>query len=380
MRRAGRQHGHGVVLMVLLATTAIAVFSAATVASLDHGADVVAWQRVGADYRVASAFRQLPDGLDESTIPGVLGSARAYRGTASIDADLTANDLLVLDAPAYSALVRGTPADPQLPAELVELQPASLPVILSTLTATRARITSVGEAFELRIRNQRIPAHVAEIRDVFPSLPANGAFVVASGDQVAALGGSLLLPPTDAFIAAPDGARDALLAALSSLGVSVQLQDRAETASSLRDRPVNRAVATVILGAAGVAGVYAALALVASLALTGSARSIEVAHLRMLGLTRREATLLLVLEYAPVLGLALLVGAAVGLGLFAVLGGSLGLDVLLSASIAIPLALQPVSLALAVGGIVAITALSVGLAGLLQGAASAQGAVRRGIE
>ena len=50
---------------------------------------LVAWQQVGADYRISTGFRQLPAGIEASTLPGSTGLATAYRGTASIGADLT---------------------------------------------------------------------------------------------------------------------------------------------------------------------------------------------------------------------------------------------------------------------------------------------------
>ncbi len=194
------------------------------------------------------------------------------------------------------------------------------------------------------------------------------------------MGAAPILRPTDLFLSAPPSAREALLATLSPLGPGVQLQSRADEAAALRDQPVNRAVVIVVLAAAAIAAAYAALALVVGLALAGSARSIEVAHLRMLGLARRDATALIILEHGPVVGLALLAGAALGLGLFSVLGSALGLGALLETSLEIPLSIEPGPLALAVLATVATAGLAIGIASLLQGRAAAVEAIRRGIE
>ncbi len=216
MRRAARQGGGGAATVVLLASVAISVFGAATVLSLNRGADLVAWQTVGADYRLSSLFGTLPDGLDSSPLPGVTARAAAYRGKANVATDLGAYDLLAIDAGAYAALVRGTPADPELPPEMLEPRPATLPVILSTVVAARTGVHAVGQDFVLWIKSLPIPAHVAAIRDAFPSLPIGGTFVVISRDQAASGPAALALKSTDLFLAAPDDARAGLLGTLAA--------------------------------------------------------------------------------------------------------------------------------------------------------------------
>ncbi len=380
MRRAGRQGSLGPVLVVLLASSAITIFSTAMVLSLSRGADLVAWQTVGADFRVSGSFGQLPDGFDAAALPGVTASAAAYRGRASVATYLGSYDLLAVDAPAYAALADSTPADPALPPEMLEAKPTTLPVILSSVAAARTGVSRPGQAFDLYVQSERIPAHLVAIRDTFPTMSAGNGFMVISWSQVTAMGASPTLRPTDFFLSAPPSAREALLATLSPLGPGVQLQSRADEAAALRDQPVNRAVVIVVLAAAAIAAAYAALALLVGLALAGSARSIEVAHLRMLGLARRDATALIALEHGPVIGLALLAGGALGLGLFTVLGSALGLGALLGTSLEIPLSVEPGPLALVVLATVAVAGLAIGIASLLQGRAAAAEAIRRGIE
>jgi putative ABC transport system permease protein len=380
MRRASRQNGSGAVMAVLLASAAITAFTAATVLSLDHGADVVAWQDVGADYHVTIGYGSLPEDFDPSALPGVEASAVAFRGTANVATDLGAYDLLAIEAPAYAALVRGTPADRSLPAEMLDPDPDTVPVILSSVVAARAGVQEVGQKLDVRVRSRRIPAHVAAIRDAFPSLPVGGTFVVISRSHLLALDPTLDLQPTDVYMAVSPAARDALLGTLSHLGPAVQVASRAEETATLRDQPVNRTVAIVVLAAAVAGAFYAVLALVAGLALAGSARSNEVAHLRMLGLAPREGTALVALEFGPVVGLALLAGTILGVGLFEAIRGALGLGRLLGSPLDIPLAIAPGPFAVIVLATGAITGAAIALAGALQGRAAPVGAVRRGIE
>lgn len=125
---------------------------------------------------------------------------------------------------------------------------------------------------------------------------------------------------------------------------------------------------------------YAALAVWAALALAGAARAIEVAHLRALGLNRREAIGLVVVEHGPIVFVAFVAGAALGVGLFAVLRDGLGLASLVGAPIVVDVGIDPLLLGLVLLAIVTIVALGIGLAAALQRNAAPVAAVRRGFE
>ncbi|HEX2193993.1 MAG TPA: hypothetical protein VHK63_03415, partial [Candidatus Limnocylindria bacterium] len=73
---------------------------------------------------------------------------------------------------------------------------------------------------------------------------------------------------------------------------------------AFRTSPVVAAVSAGVAAAAIVAAAYAALAVASSLILAGSARAGETAHLRTLGLTRRQTVGLLVTEHGPTVALA----------------------------------------------------------------------------
>ena len=63
-------------VLVLFASTAITTFAAVNLETLDHGADVVAWQQTGADYHLRSTLGSLPPGLVAGRLPAVTGRAR----------------------------------------------------------------------------------------------------------------------------------------------------------------------------------------------------------------------------------------------------------------------------------------------------------------
>ncbi len=380
MRRAARQGGSTAVVLVLFACTAITTFAAVTVQTLDQGADVVAWQQTGADDHLLSTLGSLPPVLVNGPLPGVTARAPAVRGTAGVATDLGGYDLLAVAMPAYVPLVAGTPGDPGVPAELLEPDPASLPVVLSPALAGRTGVTRIGQPFRLMFQNHPISAHLAGLRDWWPTLQPNGTFIVVSLDQLTGFIPVGLPAPTDEFLAVPAGGGDALLATLAPSGPGVTLVSRTDVAAAIRDRPVNRAVEIVMLGAVLVGTAYAVLALIVGLVLAGSARLNEVGHLRMLGLGRRDPIALLALEYGPVLGATLVVAAGLGIGLFVLLESTLGLGVLLGSPLEIPLALDPAVLLLVLGAGLGLIAISIALASLLGSRGVAASAIREGIE
>ena len=129
-----------------------------------------------------------------------------------------------------------------------------------------------------------------------------------------------------------------------------------------------------------VSAAYAAIAVAASLALAGASRALETAHLRTLGLTRREAAGLGLSEHGPTVLVAFAAGVALGLGLFVFLEGGLGLAAIIGSARTIPLQVELGQLALLLAGIVIIMVVGIGLSVVLGARATPAAAVRRGIE
>ena len=100
---------------MLLATAAVGAFSLATLAHLDRADEAVAWQEVGAPFRLVEGVGRLPHDFDPATLPRVGAVAGAYRTTLT-DAGSNGVELLALDGSDYRTVVSGTPADGPLPA------------------------------------------------------------------------------------------------------------------------------------------------------------------------------------------------------------------------------------------------------------------------
>ena len=182
------------------------------------------------------------------------------------------------------------------------------------------------------------------------------------------------------LLRAPDDRAAELRTAVAGIAPGTTLHSRAERTNVLRGSPVATAVRTGIAAAAVVSAIYAALAVAAALALTGLSRAVEVAHLRTLGLSRRQALYLIAMEHGPTVIAAFAIGVGLGLALFIGLRPGLGLAALVGSTLEVPLAVEPVQLLLVLLGIVGIVVFGMAVGAALQRAAVPATAVRRGFE
>jgi putative ABC transport system permease protein len=368
---------------VLLATATIGTFSAATLVHLDRAAEAVAWQQVGAPYRI-SGNGPLPLTFDPSTVRGVEASA----GSTSIASVLASRylplTLVALDAADYESVVGGTPGDARLPAEMLAptIAPGQpIPTIVSPQLTAGSQGVGVGGTFSLVVEGYPLTFKIVEVRDSFPSIDPAATFVLVSRDQLRSLrNGGGLRSTTTYYVRAADDAAATLRQAVSAQASAFGVESRAERTAAIRSSPVVQSLVAGVAAAALVAFAYAALAVSAALALAGAARAIEVAHLRTLGLTRREALGLLIVEHGPTIVVAFVVGVGLGLGLFALLRPGLGLAALTGAAIDVSIGIEPAQLLLLLIAISLIVAVGIGLGAALQRGAAPAAAVRRGFE
>jgi putative ABC transport system permease protein len=363
-----------------LGTATVAAFSSATLSHLDRAADIVAWQEVGAPFQVRTSSRQLPPTLDPAVLPGVTDATSAYRATVAIGNRGARIELLAIEPVTYTAVVRGTGAETALPAGFVGTGSGPIPAIISRDVGPASRRVELGDIFELSVESRRVSFRAVALSDAFPGIATGVPFAVAARDSVAAAVPDGRLPETTAFLRAPDSAAPDLREALAGAGRNLELDSMAERSAAFRDSPISRAVTLGVALASGVAAAYAALAVAAALALAGAARALEMAHLRTIGLTRREAAALGLSEHGPTVVVAFGAGAALGLGLFMFLKSGLGLTAIVGSTREIPLQLEIGQLAFVLAGIVMIMVVGIGLSIALGARATPAAAVRRGIE
>ena len=167
---------------------------------------------------------------------------------------------------------------------------------------------------------------------------------------------------------------------MDRVAIGATVTSRSTFAQGFADSPVTAAIIAGIAIAAIVASLYAALAVTAALALAGAARATEVAHLRMVGLSRGDALGLAIVEHGPTVILSFVAGVGLGLGLFALLEPGLGLDAIVGSRVDIPLTADPGQLGLILAGVLAVSGVGIGLAAWMQRRGAAVAALRRGFE
>ncbi len=380
MRRATRGSAAIPVLLVLLGTATVAAFSSATLAHLDRAAELVAWQEVGAPYQVRTTAMRLPEDFDPAALPGVAAASPAYRAQVPVGNRGAPVQLLAVEPVTYAAVVRGTPAETAIPAEFAGTGSGPVPAIVSPNVGGRSERVEVGDVFELSVEGRRVQFRAVALAETFPGMPAQSPFTVVPQAPLAAALPVGRLPSTIAFLRAGDDAGPRVRETLAESGPSFVLEGRAEQTGALRDSPISRAVTAGVALASVVSALYAALAVAAALALAGSARALEMAHLRTLGLTRGEALRLGLSEHGPTVLVAFAAGVALGLFLFVFLKSGLGLAAIVGSTLDIPLQVELGQLALVLAGIVMIMVAGIGLSLALGARTTAAAAVRRGIE
>jgi putative ABC transport system permease protein len=380
LRRVTRGGSGGSVLIVLMATATIGTFATATLVHLERASQAIAWEQVGAPYRVA-APAPLPAAFDPLKLPGVDAAAGEYEVSSARQDGFLPLQFVAIDAPAYEQVITGATANVHLPPEMLAEAKQPLPAIVSPKVAEGEKGTGVGDTFTLVLEGYPIQFRVAEVRDSWPGMTSNQTFVVASRDQLRALrGGSGLRTTTAEYLRAPASAGPDIRTALQDVAPDAVLASRADRIASIEDSPMTQGLVAGVGAATLAAFAYAALAVAAALALAGASRAVEVAHLRTLGLTRREALGLVIVEHGPTIVVAFVAGVLLGLGLFAVLRDGLGLASLVGAPIAVDVGVDPIQLGAVLLAIVTIVALGIGLGAALQRNAAPVAAVRRGFE
>jgi putative ABC transport system permease protein len=380
MRRATSGSAVAPVLIVLLATATIGAFSSAALVHLERGAETVAWQSVGADYRITPGAGPLPATLDPAALPGVEAATEIYRAAFVVGLSGPRVEFIVIDPATYQQVVAGTPADPSLPPELLGPGGSPIPALVSRSLGERADGVALGEEFKVSVEGYTLPYRAVAVTDAFPGIPPGHHFAVVSRTHFNALAPPARLDPTEVLLRAPDEAVTELRAGALRIVEGGTVESRAEQTAAARTAPVVTAVRLGIGAAALVAAVYAALAVAAALALAGLSRAVEVAHLRTLGLTRRQAFGLVAVEHGPTILAAFAAGVALGFGLFLLLRPGLGLSALVGSSIDIPLSVELGQLAVVLAVIVLIVMLGLAIGAGLQRAAAPVAAIRRGFE
>lgn len=382
LRNLGRHPTTGYLpLLILMLTVAIGTFSSVLQASIERSQAQVAWQDIGADYRViARSAGALPDELDARDVAGVEAAAEAWIvPNASLSTGPGRRFTMLIEAvdpAAYSAVLAGSPVAPDFPSTFAvpPTQPGTgtpadpIPAAVSERRPNGSDPITAGQSFELTLDGQTFTFRVDAFLPSFPGIRLTDPFVVVPFASVSAAWQGSLRPNVE-LLRGPPTVAGPLATALGATPGAPGVASRYERYAAMHDAPLVAAVVGGFAVALFVAGAYAALAVIAVVILHAQRRARELAFLRTLGLTSRQVAALTVVEQGLPVVLALGIGIGLGLALAWLLAPGIDLAAFSSREVTVLLEVDwgsVVGVALAVVSVVAAAiAASTWLAGRL---------------
>lgn len=326
LRQLARQPGdyRGLILMLVM-TLAIGVFSASAALTIDvNQADAVDYQ-VGSDLRVSESgafdpdsgsWTLLPIG-DYRKVPGVQNAARVARLTGKLRLGGRASDVQILAVNPAELLPLVSWRDDFADQDLTDLMSAlaSGPVALIDRRLATSLHLGIGDELPLTVKDQPVDVAVAGFVDYFPTLsPDGGPFLIMNIDQLFDEVGPM--PSEVWFQLAPDTADADVIAALDSTGLPVSDPVSRRALLVARQADVSRQGTFGLLAVGFLIG--AGLSILSFLIYTYLSfrrRLIQIGILRAIGLSRGQVIALILSEQA-ILMLAG-IGAGILLGLVA---------------------------------------------------------------
>jgi putative ABC transport system permease protein len=378
LRSIGRHRAAAsLALLVLMLTAASGAFASVVATSISRGQVVASYRDVGADYRIertgagALAASLAPSAIAgvEAVAPGIEEASAPFSSQVSQRASIS---IVAIDPQAYATVVAGTADDPGWPADFLAGAPAGgaatpaaagpgsegkpIPAILSWRLPGQTVPLGPGATFHMTVLGHDLVFRLVEQQSAFPGV-GDGPFALVPLGWVRAAMDAPDLPPTVLWLRAGPAAEDPLAAAVGAAG-STRLVSRYDALASLRDAPLAAATATGFDLALIVAAAFMAIAIVGTVILSAARRNQDLAYLRTLGVTARQAVALTLIEQAPPVLIALAPGLALGVGVAALLEPGLGLAAFEGME-GLPLAVDPLSLVLLCAALLALATAAV---------------------
>jgi len=339
-------------LLVLMLTAAFGAFSSVIVTSIDRGQVAASWENVGADYRIEQVNQQaLGTRFDPAAVPGVEAVAPGIVDTTAEFTSTTGQRASILfesiDPVAYRQVSAGAPVDATWPDPFLGPPSATpgtpdapIPAILSRRLPVGSASLRVGDQFGVTVGGQLMTFEAVASRADFPGITADISFVIAPFNWVQAAYLNPPLRPSVLWIRAPADTSELLAAAVRRDAASARIVSRHRQYTDLHDAPLVAAIGAGFTLALVVAAAYTALTIIGALTLSAARRTQDLAFLRTLGVTGRQALGLTVMEHGPPVLLALLPGIVLGVAVAALLEPGLGLSAFVGAQGAVSISVD----------------------------------------
>ena len=375
-------------LLVLMLTAAFGAFASVVASSVDHGQVAASYLQVGADFRLEEiGIGGLPPSLDPTTIPGVEavapgvvdGTAGLATGTgrrATVDFD-------AVDTAAYATVTAGTAAQPAWPSAFLEPPTGDgigtdanpIPAILSAQLPPGISSLNPGDTFTIGVAQQSLTFRLVQKQDAFPGHGNGTIFAIVPLDWVRAAVPGQSFVPTVLWLRASNEATAPLAAMVGAASEGVRIVSRQDAYAALHDAPLGSAVADFFGVALDVAVLYMAVTLVGAVLMSAAGRTRDLAYLRTLGVSGRQAQALTAVENAPPVLVALVPGVLLGVGVAILVEPGLGLADFVGAQ-GVPLFVDWPKLGLVIVILSAVVAVAIGAGTWLSGRARLVNALR----
>jgi putative ABC transport system permease protein len=356
LNRAARQSGMGAApLLVLVLALGIACFSAAMLATLDTGQNRAAWRVVGADARIdAPLDGTLPDGL-VARLDEQGDVARAFVQDPEAGAPGQETIMIAVELDPYERIVRDTPAALRFPAEL---RNAPIPGLIPAVVSTNWPATGT---FQITLPRVTVSTLTVGNRDSFPGVPAEMPFAIVPWSELKKTEAEgEIVRPNRLYVGGVGAAT--VREAVEDMAPRADVETRADIVSRQRESPLVENVFRGFRAAILLAALYAAVAVGLMALIAARSRSRDLALVRTMGASARDAVVLAAVELTPLVVSALALGIGLGIVIPHLIAPGLDLTFFTgtgSTSVVIPW-LPPAAFAAGLLGLVAATVIVVG--------------------
>jgi putative ABC transport system permease protein len=309
LSRAARQPDFSAApLLVLLLALAIAAFSSVILTTLEAGQDRTGLRAIGAELRVdAPEDESLPPRL-MSRLQSIGAVARAYVQDAGFreGSGSAPSLLLALDLAAYERVVSGSPGAVGIPREL--LAPPPIPGVVPALVSTG---WPGGGFFPIEVPHGRVSFVAVAERASFPGVPSETPFAVVPLGALEKAGEPL--PANRLYVRGASAA--AVRQAVAEEAPRAAIGSRAAVVAGLRASPLVDSALRGFRGAIVLAALYAGLAVALMALVAGRSRARDLALVRTMGSSPRDALVLAAAELTPFVAAALVLGIGLGIAM-----------------------------------------------------------------
>jgi putative ABC transport system permease protein len=313
-------------ILVLMLTAAFGAFASVIESSIDRGQVASSYLDVGADYRLdAVGVLNLPPALDPTTIPGIEAAARGLDDPTAAYVNQSANqragiNLLAIDpvalerVTANTAAARTWPSSFEASPSVVDVGTASnpIPAIVSDDFPPGTDSLGIGSTFTVSVNLKPVSFKLIGRGANVPGIADTDNFMIVPLDWLTATEPGKTLLPTMMWLRGSTDAAAPLAAAVNAASSGVRVVSRQDSYLLLHDAPLGSAVADGFGIALTVSILYLVMTLVGAVIISAAGHTRDLAYLRTLGVSGRQARGLTAVEHLPPVLLALIPGIVLG--------------------------------------------------------------------